>query len=209
MTDTPYFDSCTIDRVYSWSEGYKGNNTLSNETDATFNPYKYDTLVSMQQHLNNTNGGPLYINNGFHILGVNGYTLEGFKPIEQDILDLCNRSDGQQLAIHVHGGYGLATGCYGQSFIDVLAAYLIGVQKYQYFSCNEIWIGGVGNWHGEYYYPLGVPKGQPIKVNGTYFRAFESNTSVIFDTVNNTGKIYWSNQYSMQFLNNLEQFYIQ
>ena len=197
------------DRVYSWSEGYKNNNTLSNETIATFNPYKYDTLVSMQEYMNNTNNGPLYINNGFHIPGVNGYTLEGFKPVEEDIMDLCNRSDDEVLSIHVHGGYDLATGCSGQSFIDVLSAYLIGVQIYQYFSCNEIWIGGTGNWHNEYYYKLGKPKSQPIKMNDTYFRSFASNTSVTFDTINNTGHIYWSNNHSTQFLNNLEYLYME
>jgi len=210
MTDTGYFDSCTIDRVYSWSQGFTGNNTLSNATDATFDPYKYDTMVAMQRHLNLTaNGGPLYINNGFHIPGVNGLTLEGFQPIEEDIMDLCNRSDGEQLSIHVHGGYNLAEGCSGQSFVDVLAAYLIGVQKYQYFQCNQIWIGGTGNWHDEYFYPLGEPKSQPMKVNQTYFRSFASNTSVTFDTANNTGHIYWSNQYSTQFLNSLEDLYSQ
>eukprot|EP01083_Nonionella_stella_P291534 991956_1 len=207
MTDTPYFDSCTLDRVYQWSEGYKNNNTLSNKTDATFNAYKYDAIVSMQYHLNTTGGGPLYINNGFHIMGVNGLTMEGWKPIEEDILMLCNRSDDEQLSLHVHGGYGLATNCSGQSFIDVLAAYLIGVQKYQYFQCNQIWIGGTGNWHKEYEYDLGKPKAQPIKMNDTYFRSFASNTSVVFNTVNNSGTIYWSHQHSTSFLDHLEDLY--
>eukprot|EP00483_Globobulimina_turgida_P012170 UN12192 len=172
LTDTQYFDSCNIDKVYVWSDSYKGNNTLSNVTDATFNPYKYETLVSMQRHLNETHNGPLYINNGFHIPGVNGYCLEGFQPIEEDIMMLCNRTDDQQLAIKIHGGYHLAEGCAGQSFIDVLSAYLIGVQVYQYFSCNQIWIGGDGNWHNEYYYPLGAPKQAfSVKMNDTYYRS--------------------------------------
>ena len=122
---------------------------------------------------------------------------------------LCNRSDDEQLAIKVHGGYNLAEGCSGQSFIDVLSAYLIGVQKYQYFSCNQVWIGGDGNWHDEYYKDLGEPKQKfPIKMNNTYYRSFASGTSVTFDTVNNTGKIYWADENDKEFLDNLEYLYI-
>lgn len=113
---------------------------------------------------------------------------------------LSNRSDVEQLAIHVHGGYNLEEGCSGQSFVNVLAAYLIGVQKYQYFACNTVWIGGEGNWHQEYSYPLGEPKADAVKIGGIYYRAFASGTSVTFSTLNNTGTIYWAHQYSADFL---------
>ena len=70
MVDTTYFESCTIDRVWAWSENYKGNNTLSPQTITTFNSTKRKTLINIQRHLNETkHGGPLYINNGFHIPG--------------------------------------------------------------------------------------------------------------------------------------------
>ena len=208
-TDTPYFDLCNIDRVYTWGQSYKNNETLSNQTLATFDPYKFTSMQNMQRHLNDTDKGVICINNGFPIPDVNGYCLEGWQPIEDDILMLCNRSNLVDLfVIKVHSGYHLADGCAGQSFINALAGYLIGAQKYQYFQCNVAWSMPVNaGWQKEYEYPLGEPDRQPVKVNNTWFRSFKSGTNVMFHANNNTGEIFWSNEYDAKFLQDMKDYF--
>ncbi len=49
-------------------------------------------MQNIQKHLNDTNRGVFYINNGWVIPGVMGITLESFSAVEEDIWLLINES---------------------------------------------------------------------------------------------------------------------
>lgn len=84
------------------------------------------------------------------------------------------------------------------SFVNALAAFLIGAGDLAFFGCGP-WHSAIGwpalrdaVWHDEYDKPLGAPLGDAKLVNGSYTRVFASGTTVTLDTRSWQGKIAWA-----------------
>ena len=193
-TNTEYWDSCNIDQVHCWMPSCYSGIQFNQYVLDNFNSTKYEAMQWLQNELNKTNNGPLYINNPFTIDNVNGFAVENLEINENGILELLNvssTSNVDTLSIKVHHD---SCGNYTNDvYVNPLSIYLLTVEKYMYFGCGDfINMPATNTWHQEYSYPLGQPLGKAIKNGNIWSRSFEKGTNVTFNTQTNTGNIQWA-----------------
>lgn len=144
-------------------------------------------------------GSGLIISNNDIVPGVKGTMMEGFQPSSGSITQLQHAAaNGVLVQAHVYGG-----ACTGQSFINGLAAFLIGAGRLSYFGCSSHWSVQsdpvVSAWHPEFELPLGEPHGLgTLGADGVWARTFSGGsnglTVVRFDSKSNIGSIAWNGQ---------------
>ena len=211
MTKNGYFDGCNIDHVYQTS--FPG---ICNNTAINYKKNKFEMLPNLQKQLNDSGGGPIWLNYGQIVPGVRALAFEGWGNFEGAIWDMNNVThDNPNIMIKAHAGYCTKNnngtvksncGCVGQSLINDLATFLVCAKKYAYFNCNTDWLMNTTNygWYDEYNKPLGEPlQYNGVKVDDTYYRSFATGTAAIFNATSRQGRIFWSNEWDYKLLNDL------
>eukprot|EP01084_Bolivina_argentea_P038740 71636_1 len=151
------------------------------------------SLTLIQSELNKTNSSIVIADNGWVPEGVLGTMIQKFEPNENNIKQLLSFSE---VGILIQARSDKCNGGATQGgFINTLAAFLIGANKYSYYACSDgfEWPDNWNKWHAAYDKPLGEPVGAAFKNGTVYRRSFKSGTTVTFDTSTNNGTIIWAN----------------